>query len=206
MPQEQAEGSNQENVQTESKSNSEQKEEYVPRKAYEEQQKDMFKFKSKAKDQAAKITQLEADAKAREEAELEQQQNYQELAKRMQEERDKALADSQASQEKVDSALKRAALKSELGKVNDLYLVHADLSAIELNEDGLPSSESVKIVANKFREEHAALLPKVGGRNITDVSGANTSDASIEEVYEDALAKTNTQKEFDAVRARFNRE
>jgi hypothetical protein len=147
------------------------KEEFVRRQAYEEVNKDMHKFKSRAKDAEAKAAEAEAKLKAIEEDRLKQDQKYQELY-----EREKKQREIEANARKKDRdlylrGLKLAALKGELGNVREEYLSHAAIDEIEVQETGALSSDSVRSVANKFRQEHPSLIP-------TNVSGNITGYAS----------------------------
>ena len=65
------------------------------------------------------------------------------------------------------------ALKQELGPVNDTYLIHADLDGITFKDDGSVDSESLLQVANKFRQEHGQLIPKVDNVNITSQAASS---------------------------------
>jgi predicted nucleic acid-binding Zn-ribbon protein len=145
--------------------------EYVRKQAYEEVSKDMHKFKSKAKDAEARIAEFEAKLKAIEEQKLKDEKRYQELYEREKQERERADSNRKKDRELYLRGLKMSALKSELGNIKDAYLTHAAIDEIEINEDGTLSSDSVRSVANKFRQEHSQLIP-------SDVSGNITSFAS----------------------------
>jgi hypothetical protein len=145
----------------------ESKEEFVRRQAYEEVNKDMHKFKSRAKDAEAKAAEAEAKLKAIEEDRLKQDQKYQELY-----EREKKAREVEATARKKDRdlylrGLKLSALKAELGNVREEYLSHAAIDEIEVQENGSLSSDSVRSVANKFRQDHPTLIPTNASGNIT---------------------------------------
>jgi len=144
---------------------------YVRKQAYEEVSKDMHKFKSKAKDAEARIAEFESKLKAIEEQKLMDEKRYQELYEREKQEREKAESTRKKDRELYLRGLKMAALKTELGSIKDAYLMHADIEGIEVNDDGSLVSDSVRSVANKFRQDHAQLIP-------TDASGGITSFAS----------------------------
>jgi chromosome segregation ATPase len=146
----------------------EQKDEFVRKTAYEEVTSDMHRFKSRAKDAEAKAAEYEAKLRAIEDEKLKSEQRYQELYEKEKREKEQLADTRKKERELYLRGLKLGALKSELGNVKDAYLMHADISAIEINEDGTLNSESVRKVANQFRQEHAALIPSQAGSNITN--------------------------------------
>lgn len=166
-------GSNQEESNTADPSK-ETQEQYVARKAYEEVTTDMHKFKSKAKSAEAKIAELEARIKAEEEAKLKEQNEWQQLYEREKQEKQDLLSRAQQQDAEVRRMIKLSALKTELGgSVRDEYLQFADIDSIQINEDGSLSSESVQLVANKFRQDHPTLVSPVEGLNITKPAPGN---------------------------------
>lgn len=102
---------------------------------------------------------LKAQLEAKDAETLAEQSRYKELyeaEKKKREESDGKLADMSRAQ--VESA-KKAALREALGISKQEYLKFADLSSIQMNDDGTPDSDSLKAVANKFRESYPELLP-----------------------------------------------
>lgn len=152
--------------------------EYVRRQAYEEVSKDMHKFKSKAKDAEARIAEYEAKLKTIEEQKLKDEKRYQELYEREKQERERAEGVRKKDRELYLRGLKMSALKAELGNIKDVYLNHAALNEIEVNEDGSLSSESVREVANKFRQEHPQLIPMEASGNITNFASPTSFNSS----------------------------
>jgi hypothetical protein len=140
---------------------------FVKKQAYEEVSQDMHKFKMRAKEAEARAAEYEARLKAQEEAKLMDEKRFQELYEREKKQREDAERTSKKERELYLRAVKLTALKSELGPVKDEYLTHAEIDKIELNADGSLSSESVRQVANNFRQNHAQLLPTQAGGNIT---------------------------------------
>lgn len=143
------------------------KEEFVRRQAYEEVNQDMHKFKSRAKDAEARAAEMEAKLKAIEEDKLKQEQKYQELYEREKKQREQEATARKKDRDLYLRGLKLAALKSELGNVREEYLSHAAIDEIEVLENGSLSSDSIRSVANKFRQEHPSLIPTNMGGNIT---------------------------------------
>jgi hypothetical protein len=153
------------------------KEKFVSRSAYEEVSKDMHKYKTKVKDTEAKVSEYEAKLKAIEEAKLLDEKRFEEL---YQKEKERAMRAEDALKTTNDHymrSVKMTALMRELGgNIKAKYLIHADLNAIVVHDDGTLSSESVTAVANKFRQENPELVPAQNVGNINDVDA--TSQAS----------------------------
>ncbi len=159
------------------KSGEENENKFVNREAYENVSKDMHKYKAKTKDYEARIAQLEADQKAKEEAKLVETQQFQKLYEE-EKKRAQELSDRLTAREKqVIADRKKSALKNALGNVNDEYLMFANLESIELSEDGNLNPDSVHKAANDFRAKHPQLLIKNEGSNITGKAPA--PDANV---------------------------
>lgn len=172
---------------------SETEEQYVARKAYEEVRGDMFKHKARAKEAAAKASELEARLKAIEEEKLADQERWKELYEKERSEREQTKEQLESEKSRFYRSMKMAALKSELGgKVRDEYLTLANLDSIEVGEDGALSSESVRELANQFRQEHPQLIPNEGSANVTGhapTSSVNAPQKGIEELSKRELAQ-----------------
>jgi hypothetical protein len=155
-------------VEQEVVSDQETEEQFVAKKAYEEVAKDMHRFKSSFKEAKAKLAEYEAKLQAQEEAKLKEQQKWQELYEREKKEREKVFQERQKEKDLYARAVKLSALKAELGgKIRDEYLSHADISAIEFTENGTVNPDTVRDVANRFRQEHSQLIPSSSSTNIT---------------------------------------
>lgn len=152
-------------------------EEYVARKAYEEVTGDMHKFKNRHKEAQARINELEARMKAAEESKLKEQDQWKELYERERQQREEAENVRQQEKDLYLKSIKLSALKGELGgNIKDEYLQFADVNNIEMAEDGSLSSESVKHVANQFRQDHPSLVSKQENVNITSpAAGSNVT-------------------------------
>lgn len=197
MSKEQVASSEQQEAQSgEQGSNQEQEaEQYVPRKSYEEVVKDLHKFKSRWKETEAKISEYDAKLKAHEEEKLKEQQKWKELYDRAKKEKEQTLQERQREKELYFNAVKKSALKSELGgKIKDVYLSHANVQAIELTEDGEINPESLRTVANQFRQDFPELIPASGSSNIT---GRAPQDAAPK--TEKTVAEMTLQEKRDAL-------
>lgn len=135
-------------------------EQYVPRKAYEEVSRDMHKYKQTAREAEAARTEYEAKLKQLEEEKMKEQAQWKELAEKREQELELARKEANETKSRFSSAVKKSALKQELGgSIRDEYLSFANIDSIELNDDGSLNMESLRNVANKFREEHGSLIP-----------------------------------------------
>lgn len=115
--------------------------------------------RERARELQAKLDAAEAERGDAEKARLAEQQRFKELyeaeKKRAEELNGKLSSMTQAQIE----ARKREALKAELGGVRkDDYLKFADMSAIQVNEDGTVDTDAVKAAAAKFREAYPELV------------------------------------------------
>jgi hypothetical protein len=165
-------------------------EKFVAKSAYEEVSKDMHKFKSKAKEAEAKAAELEARMKAIEEAKLIEEKRFEELYQKERQAKEAAEAALKNTNEHLKRSVKMTALIKELGgKISPKYLVHADLNAIIVHEDGSLSSESVVAVANKFRQENPELVPSITAGNLNDVAPAHDTLTKKQEVSFENLTR-----------------
>jgi hypothetical protein len=146
----------------------ESKQDFVPAKAYEEVSRDMHKYKNAQKEKDAEINALKAQLKAQEEAKLQENQQWEEIAKRREAELEEAKTKYSQQSSRFNQAIKRTALRQELGgKVKEEYLQFANLDAIQMDEDGVVDSESLRNAANEFRKEHGQLIPQDQKEEIT---------------------------------------
>jgi len=151
-------------------SNSSEAEKRVPKKAYDDVSKDMHKYKTKTKDLEAKVNEYESKLKHIEEEKLQEQDRWKELYENQKVEIESERAGRKQERSNYLNTVKKSALKSELGNISSEYLVHANLDAVEFNDDGSINPDSVHKVANEFREKHALLIPKSVTTNITNLA------------------------------------
>lgn len=134
--------------------------EFVPKRAYEEVSRDMHRYKQSAREAAAAKAEYEAKLKALEEEKLREKQEWKELYEREKQEAEVAKRKAREEREAYLTAVKKSALKNELGgRIKDVYLTHANIGSIEINEDGTINQESLLRVANDFRKNHGELIP-----------------------------------------------
>ena len=152
-------------------------EKLVSQKAYLEQQRDMFKFKQRAKEAETAKAEYEAKLKAVEEEKMRENEQWKELSEKYKSELEEARQRELTIKQQTIQASKKSALKAELGNINDVYLVHANIDAIEVNEHGLPDQTSVLEVANQFRKEHSVLFQTSGSESATSIHSPVNSTA-----------------------------
>lgn len=146
----------------------ESKQDFVPAKAYEEVSRDMHKYKNAQKEKDAEINALKAQLKAQEEAKLQENQQWEEIAKRREAELEEAKTKYSQQSSRFNQAIKRTALRQELGgKIREEYLQFANLDAIQMDENGVIDSESLHNAANEFRKQHGQLIPQDQKEEIT---------------------------------------
>lgn len=162
----------------------------VPKTAYEDVSKDMHKYKSKAKELEAALNEYQVKLKSIEEQKLMEEQRYKELYEKRTAELEAEKTKAREDQTKYLKSLKMVELKKELGaNVRDEYLVHADISSIEFNEDGSLNKDSLVTVANRFRQEHGTLIPNSGNVNITGHAASNGAVSPPKSIKEMTMAE-----------------
>ncbi len=148
--------------------------------------------RDRARDLQAQLDTFKAAQEEAERARLAEQNQFKTIA-----ENEKKRADTLAAQvtEMTTSrinATKRAAVKEALGGVHkDDYLKFADLSQVQMNDDGSIDPESVKAVASKFRESYPELVASKGKGNLPGNEAASsyqgTKPRSLSELKPDEL-------------------
>lgn len=134
---------------------------FVKKGAYLEVSKDMHKYKTKAKELEAKLTEFEQSQKAKEQEELAKQKRFEELYAAEKKRADELFEQKEIERKNFLNATKRSHLLSEIGQLEKPeYIKFANLDAIEVREDGEIDVTSLKKVAEGFKQEHSALLKK----------------------------------------------
>lgn len=162
----------------------------VPKTAYEDVSKDMHKYKSKAKELEAALNEYQVKLKSIEEEKLMEQARYKELFEKRTAELEAERVKAREEQGRYLKSLKMVELKKELGaNIKDEYLVHADINAIEFNEDGSLNKESLVTVANAFRQNHGQLIPKSDKVSITGHAASTGEVAPPKSINEMTMAE-----------------
>lgn len=166
---------NMDGVQTQKPSgNDEPKDASVSKKAYEEVARDMHKFKDRAKKAEERANQYEAELKAREEREMQEREEWKALYEKREAEINQIRQEALDKEQRLVRTQKLAALKQELGgSIKDEYLGFANLDAITITETGSIDVDTLREVANQYRQEHGQLIPSKENTNITGQAGSN---------------------------------
>lgn len=135
------------------------KDEFVPKPAFVEVTADMHKYKSKLKETEAKLNQKTEEVESLNRERMEAEKQYKELYEKERDDKVKALEQIKVERKNFLDSHKINYLIQELGGVSKAeYIKHANLNAIEVNEDGTIDQKSLKKEADRFRQEHSVLL------------------------------------------------
>lgn len=135
------------------------KEEYVPKKAYEETAKDLHKYKKLAKEAEARLAQVEAEKAIAEQAEMEAQGKYKELYHKSEEEKLELLKREKAkAEEAIDSFIDTNITTLIGGWKNSTYVRFINRDNVERGEDGYPLKESLQKEADRIKQEMPELI------------------------------------------------
>ncbi len=105
------------------------------------------------------INELRAAREAEEQAQLENEERFEELFRSAQQKVEELEEEKARIYQDSLNERKRNVLKAELGKVkSDEYLQFANFDAIVVTDDGSIDMNSVQEVANEFRQKHSALI------------------------------------------------
>jgi len=130
------------------------------------------------RDLAAKVAELEAERENAQKSKLEEKEEYKKLYE-FQVEKNKAMeAEARAKDEALVEGVKKRALEKELGGWKKAsYASFADLSNIVIGDDGLVDMNSVKIEANRYRQEYPELIES--NKRVTVNNQAPSNDGII---------------------------
>ena len=104
---------------------------------------------------------IELQKEEEEEKKLKEQQKWQEIADKKEKELKKLQEQMSFEKKKQQNKIKEEAFKDALGaNLKKAYMLHVDLDAIDLSEDGQIDEYTLENVVDKFKEEFPELLPK----------------------------------------------
>lgn len=185
-----------------SNSTPDEKDAYVPKKAYEDVTRDMHKNKQKVRSLEADNNELKAQLKAQEEQEMQKQEKWKELFETSKAELVEVRKEAQIKDDKYTRSQKISALKQEIGvNIKDEYLSFASLDNIVLT-DGLIDKDSLRDVANSFRKEHGQLFPQEENVNITG-QAPNSSNVSATKDY-NKMSPAELVREYNTQNPKIN--
>lgn len=149
--------------------------------AYETYKKVLKQYKqtkAQLEEYSSQVSELKARQESEEVERLEKQKEFQKLYEAEKSRAEKLAAEKQALESSVTLDKKRAALKAELGGVKkEDYLSLASIDAIKVGPDGSIDSESLKEVANTFREQYPDVL--VGSNSLLPNKAAGSAPAKL---------------------------
>jgi len=135
----------------------------VPREAYERLQKDLVKFKSRARDFESKNNQYESDAKARAEAKLLEEKEFQKVIEQKEQEIKELRGTVDNYHVRDEEAAKYSAFTNAVGKrIPDKFLPVIPLDEISIT-DGEIDPAQVKDVAGKFMSTYPEIFRTSSG-------------------------------------------
>jgi len=133
--------------------------ELVPKQAFVEVTADMHKYKNEVRETKAQLIKEREEKETLVREKMEAEKQYKELYEKERDEKAKALEQIKVERKNFLDSHKINYLIQELGGLaRSEYIKHANLNAIEINEDGTVDQNSLKKEADRFRQEHAVLL------------------------------------------------
>jgi len=155
--------------------------EFVPAKAYKEQQNDMFRYKNKLKETEAMLNQLKAEKEASEREQLVQSEQWKELYQREQKEKSELLSTRAKEQEQFISFHKKNAVLKEIGGFKkDEYSNFINVNSIEVDENGNVTQESLVKEANRIKQAYPELLKGVTVNNLPNEAAKPGTPAGVD--------------------------
>lgn len=136
------------------------KDDFVARNAYENAVSESKKAKARARAAEAKAAKLEADIKAQDEAKLEEEGRWKEIAEAKAKEAEEAKAENLAVRDKFHKQQKiQAVLNALPGKLKQtVYQSHILVDAIGIDDNGQPDAQAVTAEATRFMTDHKDLV------------------------------------------------
>lgn len=132
---------------------------FVPADAYERIQSDLVKWKQRARDNEAKISQWEAEQKRIEEEKAIANKDHETVIENLKAEKQEIEQKFQSLQKDWQDAQKYSQVARFLGNEFDSqYAGLIPFDQIELTEDGAVDTESAKRVAEEFKQKHPRLF------------------------------------------------
>jgi hypothetical protein len=139
---------------------SDEKPKFVSRDAYERLQKDLVKFKGRYRESESKINEFEADRKAREEAKLMEEKNFQELIAKKEQEINELKGTVGSYQARDTEAAKYNAFTDAVGqRIPDKFLPVIPFDEIKII-DGEIDKDQVKEVAGNFLSTYPEIFKR----------------------------------------------
>jgi len=136
------------------------KNQFVSREAYERIQKDLHKFKTRARDSESKNNEYETDAKARAESKLLEEKNFQQVIDTKNQEIEALNGTIGKFQIRDEQAAKYSALTDAIGqRIPDKFLPVIPLDDIKI-VDGQIDPDNLKDVAGRFKTDYPEIFKR----------------------------------------------
>ena len=154
---------------------------FVPKKAYQEVSSDMHRYKGKAKELEAKLNEYQAQLDQIEQAKLEEQGRWEEIARKKDEQLSQVLSEREAESKKFIEHHKKQSVIAKLGGFKkDEYASFINVSAIEVNDHGQPTLESLEAEVERIRANHPELLKANVASNLLPNQAPSTTSVNKE--------------------------
>ena len=152
----------------------EEKEDLVPRSSLKDFQTDMHKYKTLYKDAQAQLEAVKAEQALADERKLEEQNQWKTLYEKQKLEADTIRKSSTEKEQKLIKMQKLNAIKSKVSLHSDDLLSFVNLDNIELDDNGLPTKDSLDREIEAFKQKHPYAIKKVASGVVPSVSPART--------------------------------
>lgn len=148
---------------------------------------DMFKEKARRKELEEKLRSFELEKEDRQREEAERQKKFEELYKQERSKAEQAQKVLQDREKALADQFKLNAVKSQIGELQkEDFAKFINLSNIEVDEQGQPTAESVKLEAERFKQEFPMCLKKPATGTLPNAapvrSNKNTGPKQIKSV------------------------
>ena len=163
-----------------------QEQELVSKQAYVEVRGDMMKYKSQLKEQKALLSQMQAEKDLAAKEKLAEQGKWEDLYNKNQSELEAMKAERIEEKSKFVNHHKKNSIIKELGGFKkDSYQSFINTEAIDLNESGQPTPESVQAEVDRIRQEYPELINSNSKERLpNEAASAGKTDSSYENMSE----------------------
>ena len=145
----------------ESTNQQKEEEDFVPKKAYLEVTQDMHKYKKDFKTTQAELNELRMKLEEQQRQRDEEQENWKKLYEESKAKAEESASQLSAKEKRLTDMVKLNAVRSQIGElVKDDFLKFVPLDKVEVDENGLPDNNSVKEVAEWFKQEFPMTLKR----------------------------------------------
>ncbi len=139
--------------------NQQPEEAFVPKKAYEDVSSDMHKYKGKARELEATLTEYQAKLEAIETAKLQEQGRWEEIAKKKDEQLKLLSSERNSEKNKFVDYHKKQAVIAELGGFKKSeYASFIDVSNVEVDDNGVVISSSLEAEVDRIRTNYPEII------------------------------------------------